>query len=143
MRLLSQNVDESNVSPEFHFIIFDKLFTIIDCTENINEVFGYKKAELINAHLNIILPESEMFSPYSIIYELLRGRKTESINLNRMKTGNLVLCQWINYPILVNNKLVRVMSKFKLLKIYTNEAVINHRDGLGRAVSEKSKSATI
>ena len=103
-----------NKSP-LAVIEWNRNFEVTDWNEAASEMFGYSKSEAIGRHAaGLIIPESAKEELNKIVAELLQETVGNySINDNFTKDGKIIKCEWYNTPLIVENKVIGVVSMAK------------------------------
>ncbi|NES96956.1 MAG: PAS domain S-box protein, partial [Desertifilum sp. SIO1I2] len=85
----------------FAAIEWNTRFEAIDWNQAATKLFGYTPAEAIGRHaVELIVPQEARALVDSIFQSLLNQTGgTYSINRNRTKSGETLVCEWYNYPL--------------------------------------------
>ncbi|HBE59434.1 MAG TPA: hypothetical protein DEG17_17470 [Cyanobacteria bacterium UBA11149] len=74
---------------------------IVDWNSAAQAIFGYSKDEVIGHKLDLIVPEIAATHVRKIIEDLWSGAGgTRSCNKNINKTGDIIICEWYNTPLI-------------------------------------------
>jgi PAS domain S-box-containing protein len=90
-------------------IEWDTQFNITDWNASAERIFGWTRAEAIGQNAQMIVPADVLPDINSNIMQALLQQTGgyESTNLNLTRSGNIIVCEWYNLP-LVNNEGVTI-----------------------------------
>jgi PAS domain S-box-containing protein len=93
------------------FVVSDRETNIIDWNDKAEDIFGWKKEEVINENLNIIVEGQSYSEITELIENVFEGEESYNINKNIAKDGNELFCEW-NTALIKdkNNKIVEIIS---------------------------------
>ncbi|SDC94488.1 sensor histidine kinase [Halanaerobium congolense] len=93
------------------FVVSDRETNIIDWNDKAEEIFGWKKEEVINKNFNIIVEEDSYFEITELVEAVFEGKESYNINKNVAKDGSKLFCEW-NTALIKdrNNKIVEIIS---------------------------------
>lgn len=94
-------------------IEWDLDFKVVDWNESAEKIFGYAKNEVIGKKADeLILPDFVQKQVYEVWNKLLsQTGGTRLTNTNITKSGNEILCEWYNTPLIdYNGKVIGVAS---------------------------------
>ena len=106
--------------------MFDVQFKIIVADYKSAGLFGYCVHEFVGKNVDLILPDVKIFNPVAMQNDLIRGKSTQSININVDKNGNYIKCRWLNHPVIKNGNVVKIISYIE--KIYERKLFYNEID---------------
>lgn len=79
-------------------------FEVVGWNPAAEKIFGYQAIEMLNNHALEIVPEPYQAYVVEIMTDLLRQKGgTYSVNENITKDGRVIICEWINTPLLDEN----------------------------------------
>ena len=83
------------------------------------EIFGYSQEEAIGQHSSFIIDKEQEKRVELVWNNVLTTKKsTNSINKNKCKNGDLILCEWHNTPLLDENRITSYNVCYtKLLRV--------------------------
>jgi len=77
------------------------------------EIFGYSQEEAIGQHSSFIIDKEQEKRVEQVWNNVLTTKKsTNSINKNKRKNGDLILCEWHNTPLLDENDNIVAIASF-------------------------------
>jgi len=77
------------------------------------KIFGYTKEEAIGQHSSFIINKEQENEVEHVWNNVLTTKKgTNSINRNKRKNGELILCEWHNTPLLDENDNIAAIASF-------------------------------
>lgn len=93
------------------FVVSDRETNIIDWNDKAEEIFGWKKEEVINENFNIIVEEDSYSEITELVENVFEGKESYNINKNIDKDGNEIFCEW-NTALIKdrNNKILEIIS---------------------------------
>jgi len=93
------------------FVVSDRKTNIIDWNDKAEEIFGWKKEEVINRNFNLIVAEDSYSEITDVIENVFEGKKSYNINRNIAKDGSELYCEW-NTALIKdrNNKILEIIS---------------------------------
>lgn len=93
------------------FVVSDRQTNIIDWNDKAEEIFGWKKEEVINRNFNLIVAEDSYSEITDVIENVFDGEKSYNINRNIAKDGSELYCEW-NTALIKdrNNKILEIIS---------------------------------
>lgn len=99
-----QYLKESRQKLAFHIensllgaIEFDNDFVIRSWNPAAENIFGYKREEIVGIHTgDYLVPEEKRDQIVSMISNLEKGRNFVNINENLTKSGKRIICKWFN-----------------------------------------------
>src|SRR6266850_2341728 len=93
-------------------------FEIVEWNEAAEKIFGYPAAEAIGRHGSFIVPKAASERVNQVWSDLLKQRGgTRSANENVRKDGRIILCEWLNTPLVDSQG--RVMAVASLVQDVT------------------------
>ncbi len=86
------------------YIEFDSEFNIKEWNKSAEVIFGYTKEEILDNHGSLLIPEHLKKEFFITFNELLnfRGKKLYTYP-NITKTGETIICEWYNTPLINSN----------------------------------------
>ncbi len=78
------------------FVVSDNMTNIIDWNEAAEEMFGWRKEEVIGKNFNIIIPDSIYPEIAKITEKMFQGQSVHNINQNLCKDGKQKTVEWNN-----------------------------------------------
>lgn len=93
------------------FIVSDRETNIIDWNEKAEDIFGWKKEEVINKNFNLIIPQDSYSDITEVVESVFDGKKSFNINKNITKSGDEIYCEW-NTTLIKDrdNKILEIIS---------------------------------
>jgi len=93
------------------FVVSNRETNIIDWNDKAEEIFGWKKEEVINKNFNIIVEEKSYSDITELIENVFEGEESYNINKNIAKDGSELFCEW-NTALIKdrNNKILEIIS---------------------------------
>jgi len=88
-------------------------FEVLDWNPAAEKIFKFSKADVVGKHITeFILPDDARAAVNKVWEDLLANKGgTYSLNQNKTKNGNTILCEWHNTPLIDNNdKVIGVTS---------------------------------
>jgi PAS domain S-box-containing protein len=96
-------------------IEYDKKFLLTSWNPAAEKIFGYSAEEAIGKHTNLIVPENDVPQVSHIIKKVVeQGITTKNINENRTKSGEIILCEWYNSPLVDTDGTISGMAAFAI-----------------------------
>jgi len=116
-------------------IEWDTDFNVVDWNESSEKIFGYTRGEVLGKNAStIIVPENIKEQVNELWQELLsQAGGTRSTNINITKSGNEILCEWYNTPLIDNNG--RVIGVASLIEDVTKRKITEER--IKKSLKEK------
>lgn len=115
------------------FVVSDRETNIIDWNEKAEEIFGWKKEEVINKNFNLIVEGDSYSEITEVIENVFEGKKSYNINKNIAKDGSKIYCEW-NTALIKdrNNKILEIISIAQDIseKIETRKRIENQKEEL-------------
>ena len=83
------------------FVVWDLNAHVTDWNKKAEELFGWTKEEVIgNNFFDFLIPEKDRPRVVDVVKSLLNGElKSQSINDNLTKAGEIITCEWNNSPL--------------------------------------------
>jgi PAS domain S-box-containing protein len=93
-----------NTAP-LAFVIWDNNCKVVDWNKKAEKIFGWSKDEVLGRNFfDFLIPDDVRPKVEDIVTLLLEGNiQSHSVNENRTKKGNIILCEW-NNSILYDDK---------------------------------------
>lgn len=93
------------------FVVSDRKTNIIDWNDKAEEIFGWKKEEVLNKNFNIIVKNDSYSEITEIIENVFEGKESYNINKNISKDGSELYCEW-NTALIKdrNDKILEIIS---------------------------------
>jgi hypothetical protein len=118
------NIEYLKNNSNSYFLIVSsnnkKLGTIVDCSTNIGNIFGYQKKELIGNHINILIPEI-----FHQKHDLVVKQRNEENKINFLEG----LCQNSLYtPSLIQRDTFAISKSKFLIPIFFKIYLVNSED---------------
>jgi PAS domain S-box-containing protein len=116
-------------------IEWDTDFNVVDWNESAEKIFGYTRSEVLGKNAaGIIVPENIKEQVNEVWQELLsQAGGARSTNINITKSGNEILCEWYNTPLIDNNG--RVIGVASLIEDVTKRKISEER--IKKSLKEK------
>ncbi|MFW6252158.1 MAG: PAS domain-containing sensor histidine kinase [Halanaerobium sp.] len=115
------------------FVVSDRETNIIDWNDKAEEIFGWKKEEVINKNFNLIVAEDSYSEITEVIEKVFEGEKSYNINKNIAKDGSELYCEW-NTALIKDqdNKILEIISIAQDIseKIRTKKRIENQKEEL-------------
>lgn len=93
------------------FVVSDRKTNIIDWNDKAEEIFGWKKENVLNKNFNIIVKNDSYSEITEILEAVFEGGDSYNINKNVAKDGTELYCEW-NTALIKdrNNKILEIIS---------------------------------
>ena len=115
------------------FVVSDRETNIIDWNEKAEEIFGWKKEEVINKNFNLIVAEDSYSEITEVIENVFEGQKSYNVNKNIAKDGSELYCEW-NTALIKdkNDKILEIISIAQDIseKIESEKRIQNQKEEL-------------
>jgi PAS domain S-box-containing protein len=115
------------------FVVSDRETNIIDWNDKAEDIFGWKKEEVINKNFNLIVAEDSYSEITEVIENVFEGKKSYNINKNIAKDGSELYCEWNTALIRdKNDKILEIISIAQDIseKIETKRRIENQKEEL-------------
>lgn len=164
-RFLLQRLDLFNENAPMAVIEWDLKTRVIEWNKSAENIFGYTKEEALGKHASeLVVPASlkeEIDKLWRMLFKNTGG--TRSTNENTTKSGETIVCEWYNIP-LINNSgdilgvssmvldvsekvktekaLEESNARFKMLSDLSFEGILIHKDGVVIEVNSSLEKLT-
>jgi len=100
--LIFQSLENHMPEMPLGIVGWDLDFKVIFWNKSAENIFGYKREEILNIRADEIIIPKEVMPLVAQIWEQIKNGKggSHSVNINRTKDNRIITCSWYNAPII-------------------------------------------